>query len=84
MQTISVSILNNFNKAGVFFQRMQNDPSYNSINWNDLSIGFLFRKQFHSITVNAILQGIHSTNYSWIENKNVFNFHGFISLLYYL
>jgi hypothetical protein len=96
MQTLSVTFINGLEKAGFIFQRLVHDPNpdlgviaptgafLRSLHWDDYSVGFTYRKQLHNVTVNALLQGIHSTNYAWIENKNVINFHGFISLLYYL
>jgi len=97
MQTITVSLKDGFNQQGFLLQRLVHDPnpdhqgmsqqyattSRNS-NWEDLSIGFIYRKQLHRLSLDFLLQGIHSANYAWIPNQNVFNLHATAKLLYFL
>jgi hypothetical protein len=88
MQTVNLTLLNGFQKAGILLQRIVHDPnpdntSVRGIGWQDLSLGFIWQKQLKSITLNAQFQLIHSTNYAWIQNDDPFNFHGMINMIYH-
>ena len=97
MQTLSISKNGGVKKLGIIFQRIIHDPNPDStfaglpsadfsglrdMHWADISIGGFFQQKFKKLILNAQLQAISSKNYGWIVNKNLINFHFFLSLVY--
>lgn len=74
VQTLEVSLVESFNKVGVLFERLENDQGFyyrafykpNEVKpWIDLSLGFLFDRQFNNLLLSSKLQLIHARNYQW-------------------
>ncbi|MDE0561955.1 hypothetical protein OU792_18300 [Algoriphagus sp. NF] len=74
IQTLEISKIDGLNKAGIFFERLENTVDYyykvqfqNSERkpWVDLSLGFLYDKQFNNLLLSSKLQLIHARNYQW-------------------
>lgn len=101
VQTLEFSIVENFNKYGILLERLENhqDFYYGAIlnktdrkPWIDLSIGFLFDKQWNNLLLRSKLQLINGINYQWQLNpnstpdfpkgENLFSVHSQVSLIY--
>ncbi|WP_235009757.1 hypothetical protein [Algoriphagus boritolerans] len=74
IQTIEFSKLDGLNKVGLFFERLDNNIDfYYKVQyqyterkpWIDLSLGFLYDKQFNNLLLSSKLQLIHARNYQW-------------------
>ncbi len=75
VQTIEVSLVDEgVDKIGVLFERLANNQDfyYKAIlqdterkPWIDLSLGFLYDKQFGNLLLSSKLQIIHARNYQW-------------------
>ncbi|MCS4433110.1 capsule assembly Wzi family protein [Aquiflexum gelatinilyticum] len=74
IQTLEFAIVENFNKLGVIFERLENhqDFYYRAFGqqnehqpWIDLSIGFLFDKRWENLLFSSRLQVINGKNYQW-------------------
>jgi len=102
VQTFEFAVVENFNKYGILFERLENHQDFyyragfNNIErkpWIDLSIGFLFDKQWNSILLRSKLQLINGKNYQWQldeksipefpEGKDLFSIHSQVSLIYF-
>ena len=74
VQTIEISLVNGYEKKGITIERVERDmgffyrvfplPSENKP-WIDLSLGFLYDKQFNNLLLSSKLQLIHARNYQW-------------------
>lgn len=101
VQTLEVSIVEKFNKIGVLFERLENhqDFYYRAFGqqnehrpWIDLSVGFLFDKQFDNLLLSSRVQLINGVNYQWQlhpdstpefpRGQNLFSIHSQVSLIY--
>lgn len=78
IQTFEFAIVENFNKLGVIFERLENhqDFYYRAFGqqnehqpWIDLSIGFLFDKRWENLLLSSKLQIINGKNYQWQLNE---------------
>lgn len=78
VQTLEFSILDGYNKAGLLFQRLENNQAfyYRSFlfneernPWIDFSFGILFDKRFGKFLLSSKLQMIHAINYQWQTNQ---------------
>ncbi|WP_439474448.1 capsule assembly Wzi family protein [Algoriphagus formosus] len=74
IQRLEISKLNGLNKAGIFLERLENTVDYyykvqfqntERKPWVDLSLGFLYDKQFKNLFLSSKLQIIHARNYQW-------------------
>lgn len=74
VQTLEISLVENFDKLGVLFERLANhqDFYYQAFGqqhehqpWVDLSIGFLFDKKWEQFLLSSKLQLINGFNYQW-------------------
>lgn len=102
VQTVEVSLVEDFNKIGVLFERLENNQGfyYRSFYepsehkpWVDLSLGFLYDKQFNNLIISSKLQVIHARNYQWQldpastpdfpKGKNLISMMAQVSLIYY-
>lgn len=101
VQTIEVSLVENFDKLGILFERLENhqDFFYRAFGqqnehrpWIDLSVGFLFDKQWNNLLLSSRLQFINGLNYQWQlhpdsthdfpRGQNLFSVHSQVSLIY--
>lgn len=101
VQTIEVSVVENFDKLGILFERLENhqDFFYRAFGqqnehrpWIDLSIGFLFDKQWDNLLLSSRVQLINGMNYQWQlhpdstpefpRGQNLFSVHSQVSLIY--
>jgi hypothetical protein len=102
VQTLEMAIVQNFNKFGLIFERLENhqDFYYKSQMqftehrpWIDLSVGFLFDKQWNNLLLSSKFQLINGINYQWQlhpnstpdfpKGKNLFSLHAQTSLIYF-
>ncbi|GMQ23424.1 hypothetical protein Aoki45_01060 [Algoriphagus sp. oki45] len=74
VQTLEFALVDGFSKLGVLFERVERDQGfyYRSFfepnerkPWIDLSLGFLYDKQFNNLLLSSKLQIIHARNYQW-------------------
>lgn len=74
VQTVEVSLVDGVEKMGLLFERLENNQDfyYKAIlqyterkPWIDLSLGFLYDKQFNNLLLSSKLQLIHARNYQW-------------------
>lgn len=101
VQTLEVSLVEKFNKMGILLERLENhqDFYYRAFGqqkvykpWVDLSLGFLFDKQWNNLILSSKLQLINGMNYQWQlhenstpdfpQGKNLFSIHSQVSLIY--
>jgi hypothetical protein len=103
IQTIEVSMVEKLNKIGVLFERLENhqDFYYRAFGqqmehqpWIDLSVGFLFDKQWNNFLLSSRLQFVNGLNYQWQltsdstpefpKGGNLFSVHATTSIIYML
>jgi hypothetical protein len=74
VQTIEVSMVEKFDKMGIFFERLENNQDfyYRAFGqqnerqpWIDFSMGFLFDKQWNNLILSSRFQFINGKNYQW-------------------
>lgn len=74
VQTIEAALVDGFGKMGVLFERVERDQGFfyrafptpdERKPWVDLSLGFLYDKQFNNLLLSSKLQLIHARNYQW-------------------
>ncbi|MCS5489191.1 capsule assembly Wzi family protein [Algoriphagus limi] len=74
VQTLEISLVDGIDKMGVLFERLANNQDfyYKALlqfterrPWVDLSLGFLYDKQFGNLLLSSKLQLIHARNYQW-------------------
>ncbi len=101
VQTFEFAVVENLNKYGILFERLENHQDFyyrsgfNNTDrkpWIDLSIGFLFDKQWNNLLLRSKLQLINGINYQWQLNpnstpdfpkgENLFSVHSQVSLIY--
>jgi hypothetical protein len=101
VQTLEISLVEKFNKRGILLERLENhqDFYYRAFGrqsehkpWIDLSIGFLFDKQWNNLLLSSKLQLINGLNYQWQlapnstpeypRGENLFSLHSQVSLIY--
>ena len=102
VQTLEFSVVDHFNKIGILFERLENhqDFYYRAFGqqqehqpWIDLSVGFLFDKQWNNLLLSSKLQLINGLNYQWQlhpnstpdfpKGQNLFSVHAQTSLIYF-
>lgn len=74
VQSLEFSLVKDFNKLGLKFERLENDlgfyyrsfylPSENK-SWVDLSLGLLYDKKVNNLFFNSKIQFIQARNYQW-------------------
>lgn len=102
VQALEISLVENFNKFGVLFERLENNQDfyYRAFGqqnehkpWIDLSIGFLFDKEWNNLLLSSKLQLINGVNYQWQlhpnstpefpKGQNLFSVHAQTSIIYF-
>ena len=92
LQTITFAWNKGWNKYGLKFQHINEDPMrlvtiwpylyLGDFNWNDYSYGLVFKKKYKNIMFNANIDWVNSKNYLWKENHNVSNLYFFFNTIY--
>jgi hypothetical protein len=91
IQTMLLSLNHDYNKFGLKFQNIFQNPSggINLFNpkgglpqWRDFSYGIVLKQKINKIFINLNLEYINSKNYARIENYNAQNFHFFFNTIY--
>ena len=87
MQTYSAAIKNGFDKNGIVIQRIVHDairePNIsNNQQWIDLSLGYQYQKRIKNLIFHAQAQAVHSNNYGWTAERNVWNLNIYGGLIY--
>lgn len=102
VQTLEVAVVKGMDKMGLVFERLANNQDfyYKALlqfterkPWVDLSLGFLFDKQFDNLLLSSKLQLIHARNYQWQldptstsafpKGENLTSVMGQVSLIYF-
>lgn len=74
VQAVEVSLVEGISKQGIVFERLANNQDFyykaqlqstQRKPWIDLSLGFLYDKQFNNLLLSSKLQVIHAKNYQW-------------------
>jgi hypothetical protein len=74
VQTLEISLVEGVEKMGFLFERLANNQDFyykarlqytERKPWVDLSLGFLYDKQFNNLLLSSKLQVIHARNYQW-------------------
>ncbi len=83
LQTFSMSWTRNWNKLGIQFQRINQNPGQffgnannlfiRDVLWNDYSFGIISRCRFRNIYFNGSIESVKSNNYLWIKGSDVNN-----------
>jgi hypothetical protein len=101
VQTIEFAVVENFNKYGILLERLENHQDFYyraGLNltrhrpWVDLSLGFLFDKQWNNLLLRSKIQLVNGMNYQWQldpkstpdfpKGENLFSVHSQLSLIY--
>ncbi|WP_233553709.1 capsule assembly Wzi family protein [Algoriphagus lacus] len=102
VQTLEVARVDGISKVGIFFERLANNQDfyYKALlqnterkPWIDLSLGFLYDKQWNNLLLSSKLQLIHARNYQWQldpastpefpKGENLTSMMGQVSLVYF-
>ncbi|QYH38975.1 capsule assembly Wzi family protein [Algoriphagus sp. NBT04N3] len=102
IQTFEVAFVDGFEKRGILFERLENRQGFfyrtfgqqnENKPWIDLSLGFLYDKQFNNLLLSSKLQFIHARNYQWQldpastpdfpKGKNLTSVMGQVSAIYF-
>ncbi|WP_297337995.1 capsule assembly Wzi family protein [Algoriphagus sp.] len=74
LQTVEISLVDGVEKMGILLERLANNQDFyyktqlqftERKPWIDLSLGFLYDKQFNNLIISSKLQLIHARNYQW-------------------
>jgi hypothetical protein len=103
VQTLEFALVEKFNKIGVLFERLENhqDFYYRAFGqqqehqpWVDLSLGFLFDRQWNNLLLTSKFQLINGVNYQWQlhpnstpdfpRGQNLLSIHSQLNLIYFL
>jgi hypothetical protein len=93
MQTIQFSMNDGWNKLGVIFQHIQQNPmdfnradvnnlGIRKIKWNDFSYGIQSRFKYKNILFNANVEWVNSKNYLWTMGQNQNNLYVNFNTIY--
>jgi hypothetical protein len=84
VQTLEMAIVQDFNKFGLVFERLENHQDFyykaqlqNSQHkpWIDFSLGFLFDHQWNNFLLSSKVQFINGVNYQWqLHDSSTENF----------
>lgn len=102
LQTLEISLVEGVDKMGILLERLANNQDfyYKALlqfterkPWVDLSLGFLYDKQFNNLLLSSKLQLIHARNYQWQldpastpdfpKGKNLTSVMGQVSAIYF-
>ena len=102
IQSVEIALVDDFQKTGVLLERLENRQGFfyrafgqekEQRPWVDLSLGFLYDKQFKNLLLSSKLQIIHARNYQWQldpastpdfpKGKNLTSVMGQVSAIYF-
>ena len=93
VQVAAVSWNKGWNKAGLIFKRINQNPSQfvtsaienigmRTTKWDDYAYGVQGKYRYKQILFSANLEWVDSRNYMWQEKKNATNFYAFINTIF--
>ena len=92
IQTFSFSYNNHWNKVGLIFNHIANNPmalvsgvndlGLRTIKWDDYSYGIQSRYRYKNILFSANMEWVNSRNYQWIDGKSASNFYAFLNTIF--
>lgn len=92
IQTFSFSYNNQWNKVGLIFNHIANNPmaivsgvedlGLRTIKWDDYSYGVQSRYRYKNILFSANMEWVNSRNYQWIDGNSAGNFYAFLNTIF--
>jgi len=92
IQTFSFSYNTHWNKLGLIFNHIANNPmalvsgvedlGLRTIKWDDYSYGIQSRYRYKNILFSANLEWVNSRNYQWKEGNSAGNFYAFLNTIF--
>jgi len=93
VQTIQLSINKNWNKYGIRFQHISQNPIrftnnnwkelyLGDLNWDDYSYGLVLKQKYKKVLFNLNIDWVNSKNYLWINNNKATNLYFFLNTIY--
>jgi len=92
IQTFSFSYNTHWNKIGLIFNHIANNPmalvsgvndlGLRTIKWDDYSYGIQSRYRYKNILFSANMEWVNSRNYQWIDGNNAGNFYVFLNTIF--
>jgi len=92
VQTFSISWNKGWNKYGIKFQHIAQNPMrqvtnwpnvyLGDVNWNDYTYGIQLKQKYKHFLFNLNLEWVNSKNYLWQNNNKVSNLYVFLNTIY--
>jgi hypothetical protein len=92
IQTFSFSYNTHWNKFGLIFNHIANDPmalvsgvedlGLRKIKWDDYAYGIQSRYRYKNILFSANMEWVNSRNYQWIDGNSAGNFYAFLNTIF--
>jgi hypothetical protein len=91
LQTLSISLNNGWNKYGIKFQHVAQNPigvtsilSYDggAPYWDDYAYGINVKQKYNKFLFNLNMEWVNSKNYLWVNNNKVSNVYVFLNTIY--
>jgi hypothetical protein len=93
VQTFAISFNNGWNKYGIKFQHIEQDPMQwmgrypkeqylRDTKWDDFTYGLNIKQKYKSILFNLNMEWVNSKNYLWQNNNKVSNVYVFLNTIY--
>ena len=91
MQTVQIGLNEGWEKLGVIFHHIQqnpmalvsgvNDLGLRTTQWNDFSYGIQAKHRYKNLLFNANVEVVNSKNYLWQEHNNITNFYFYLNTI---
>ena len=92
IQTFSFSYNTHWNKFGLIFNHIANNPmalvsgvedlGLRKIKWDDYAYGIQSRYRYKNILFSANMEWVNSRNYQWIDGNSAGNFYAFLNTIF--
>ena len=93
VQTIQLSVNKNWNKYGIRFQHISQNPIrftnnnwkelyIGDVNWDDYSYGLVLKQKYKKVLFNLNIDWVNSKNYLWINNNKATNLYFLLNTIY--
>lgn len=92
MQTIQLSLNEGWNKLGLIFHHIQQNPmalvsgvedlGLRKIKWDDYAYGVQSRFKYKNILFNANIEWVNSKNYLWVDGSNRNNLYAYFNTIF--